>query len=182
MQILAIYMYLATLVIPYYYLVLGTNKPVLIAKIYTASSILNIILNFLLIPRNGLLAGVGIMGPTGAATATLLSSFVLFGGTYYYSRKIAGKPLLEGRILKHIAAGILAGALAWWLGSMVDPIRWYHLIVLSLAILGTYLGALRTMGEFGRSELIFFLETMNPVKLLKHVRNEFTGRKGGNSD
>jgi O-antigen/teichoic acid export membrane protein len=182
MQILAIYAYMATIIIPFYYLVLGTDRPVLIAKVYTASSLINIALNFLLIPRNGLLSGLGVVGPAGAATATLLSSFILFAGTYHYSRKVAGRPLLEGRMLKHFAAGLAAGVFIWWLGGMVDPMHWYHLIALSFACLGIYVGALMAMGEFGRADLDFFTETISPVKLLRYIVGELRGRKDGKEE
>jgi O-antigen/teichoic acid export membrane protein len=172
MQILTIYTYVGTLMLPYYYLVLGTDRPWMVAKVYAASGILNIILNMLFIPRDGLLEGIGISGPSGAAMATLVSSGVMFAGMYFYARKITRTRLLEKRIILHILAGVLTGLLMMWAEGYIDPIRWYHLALLSASSLGVYLGALWIFGEFRGKELRFFLETVNPLRLARHVKDE----------
>ncbi len=176
MQILSIYTYIATMYVPYYILVLGMNRPVHVAKIFFASGITNIAFNLLLIPRGGLLAGVGINGPMGAATATLISTAVILAGMYYYSVRFTRRPLMEGRMLKHIGAGLIAGLAMFWLSGISDPMHWYHLAAFSLAGLGIYLGVLWAWGEFRRKELDFFLETMNPMLLLRYVKSEMSGR------
>lgn len=176
MQILTLYTYLSTLMLPYYYLVLGTDRPWSVAKVYAASGISNIILNILLIPRDGLLECVGITGPAGAATATLISSAVMLAGMYFYARQITGKKLWDSRLVLHIVAGIVAGLILVWMEGFFDPIRWYHLALLSATGLGAYLGALWAMGEFRGRELRFFLDTVNPARLARHVRDEVKPR------
>jgi len=176
MQILSIYTYIATMYVPYYILVLGTNRPINVAKVFFASGITNIAFNLLLIPRGGLLSGIGINGPMGAATATLISTAVIFAGLYYYSVRFTGRPLMEGRMLKHIAAGFIAGLAMFWLAGILDTMHWYHVAVFSLAGLGIYLGVLWAWGEFRRKELDFFLETMNPMLLLRYVKSEMSGK------
>ncbi len=177
MRILAVYTFLATMYVPYYFLVLGTNRPVQIAKVFIASGIANIVFNLLLIPRDGLLSGFGIMGPAGAATATLISAAVTLAGMYYFSARITGRQLVEGRILKHIAAGFIAGIAMFWLADISDPVRWFHVALFTAIGLGIYLGVLWAWGEFRRRELEFFLDTMNPLLLLKYVKGEISGRR-----
>ena len=172
MQILAIYTFVASILIPYHFVVLGMNRPGLTAKIFAASGLMNITLNLLLIPRNGMLAGIGINGPAGAATATLVSSLVMFAGMFYYAGKLTKKRMMQNRIFLHIFAGIPASLLMMWLAEFADPIRWFHMVPLTLAGLGAYLGVLCALGEFRKPELRFFLETVNPLLLFRHVKDE----------
>ncbi|MBU4031656.1 MAG: polysaccharide biosynthesis C-terminal domain-containing protein [Candidatus Thermoplasmatota archaeon] len=176
MQILFIYTYVTTMYVPIFFLVLGTNRPQMIAKAFVLSGVSNIVLNLFLIPRDGLLSFVGIDGAAGAAFATLISALIMCWILLYYSGRIMKRGLFEKRIILHIVAGIIAGLLMLVVSNQFDIIQWYHLISLTLIGLGAYLGILFALGEFRKAELNFFLDTVNPLGLLRHVRDEMRGK------
>ncbi|MDO9537782.1 MAG: flippase [Thermoplasmata archaeon] len=171
-RLLTIYAYVFTIGVPYTYLIMGMNRPKQNAKIVVLAGIVNIALNFLLIPRNGLLSQFGINGINGAACSVLASIIVMLLGLHYYSNKITGRRLFRGKIFLHIFAGAVMGMGMWGLSTFLEVIRWYHLGVLFFIGLGTYIGVLWCLKEFKKADLDFFLDTMNLRKLFKHVKKE----------
>jgi O-antigen/teichoic acid export membrane protein len=175
LQILALYTLVSTIMVPYYYVVLGMNRPKSSAKIYIAAGAVNIALNLALIPRDGLLSGFGISGPAGAATAALAFMCVMLVGSYFYSSRLIGRKLAETRILTHLLAGAVSCLAMYWLGGIPEIFRAYHLALFSIAGLGIYISVLWALGEFRRKEIMFFLGIINPRKLLGQVRDDMNG-------
>ncbi|MBA3045803.1 MAG: flippase [Euryarchaeota archaeon] len=171
-QLLTIYAYVFTIGVPYTYLIVGMNRPKQTAKIVVLAGIANIVLNFLLIPHNGLLSQFGISGINGAACSILASIIIMLVGLHYYSNRITGKRLFQGKILLHMIAGVVMGMVMWGISTFIEIIRWYHLGVLFFIGLGTYIGVLWCFKEFKKADLNFFLDTMNLRKLFKHVKKE----------
>jgi O-antigen/teichoic acid export membrane protein len=171
-RVLVIYAYVYTLGVPYSYLIVGMNRPGQNAKVVIMMGMVNVILNLLLIPRDGILSGLGVSGIEGAACAALISAFVMLAGLHYYSKNIIRKKLFQARIFLHIGAGAVMGLVMWGLGTFFDAIHWYHLGGIFIMGLGVYLGLLWAIGEFTKADMDFFLDTINPLKLIKHARNE----------
>jgi len=85
---LILYAFLASLMAPFYSLIIGVNRPGTYAKIGLVMSLMNISLDVLFIPRNGLLSSLGINGSLGAAVAMLLSNIVGFILIQYSAKKL----------------------------------------------------------------------------------------------
>ena len=171
-QLLTVYTYIYSIGVPYTYLIVGMNQPKQNAKVVVISGIVNIVLNLLLIPRDGLLSGFGINSIEGAAISVLISTAVMLAGLHYYSGKLVKRRMFQSRIFLHLAAGAVMGIAMWAAGSLFDAIRWYHLGVLFALGMCVYLGILWSLKEFRKSDMDFFLDTMNIRKLFKHVKTE----------
>ncbi len=171
-RLLVVYAYVYTIGVPYTYLIVGMNRPGQNAKVVIMMGMVNIVLNLLLIPRGGLLSGIGISGIEGAAYAALISAFVMLAGLYYYSKKIIRRKLFQSKLFIHIGAGAIMGISIWALGTLFSAIRWYHLGLLFFIGLAVYLSVLWITGEFRKADLNFFLDTASPIKLFKHAKAE----------
>jgi Co/Zn/Cd efflux system component len=147
------------------------------AKVLVSSGLLSIALNLLLIPRNGILAGIGIAGIEGAALAALVSTVAMLAGLHHYSNRLVRRRVFNPRGAGlHIIAGAAMAVSMWGAAMALDALRWYHLGGLAAMGVGVYLIALWAMGEFRKADLDFMLETVNARKLLRHVRDELGDR------
>jgi len=160
------------LMIPYQSLITGMDKPSITAKIGFSMCLLNIVLAFLFIPQQGLLSPVGINGPAGAATATLISSLFGFIWLRFTVKKMAGIAVLQSHTPRHIIAAVGMGGVLYYLNLFFPLIHWYHLIAYSLAGLGIYLAILYILREFKKKDLLFFLSLLRPKELLSDIRSE----------
>ncbi|GAI27236.1 unnamed protein product, partial [marine sediment metagenome] len=109
-------------------LVSGVNRPGVAAKIGFVMCTTNIVLNYLFIPKWGLLSSFGINGPTGAAFATVLSTTIGLIGLCLAAKKLTGIKLLQKYILHHILAGVVMAGVLYYIRLSVSTIYWYHLI------------------------------------------------------
>lgn len=172
---LAAYTYIYTLTVPYTYLVIGMDRPRTNAKVVVLTGAINICLNILLIPRNGLLSDLGISGIEGAALSLLLSTLAMLAALHYYSNRLVRRKMFRStRIHLHLAAGTAMGLAMWGASALAESIRWYHLGMLFALGMCVYLGVLWAFGEFRKPDLDFFLDTLNLRKLLGLVRSEMT--------
>ena len=174
--VLTIYTFIFSLNRPYVSLISGMNRPAVLTKIAFVICLVNIPLNYLFIPRNGLLISFGINGPTGAAIATVISVTVGFIIIRFSAKKIAKMNILQTHTPRHIIAGFIMGITLYYLSFNVlslDTIRWY--ILAPLALLGTsiYIAVLFIIKEFKKQDLSFFLDIINPKEMVKYVSKEF---------
>jgi O-antigen/teichoic acid export membrane protein len=158
----------------------GLNRPKVVAKIGISICITNIPLNFLFIPRNGLLSPFGINGPTGAAVATVISILVGFFGYRLAAKKIAHMKILQTHIPRHIIAGLIMAGVLYLISIYVTTIRWYALLLFAFLGLGIYLLSLYLMKEFNKQDLMFFLDLLNPKKMMKYMSSELKNKKPEN--
>jgi O-antigen/teichoic acid export membrane protein len=157
---------------PYSALVQGMNRPKTVAKIGIVMCITNICLNCLFIPQEGLLSSFGINGPTGAATATVLSALVGFFGLIMAAKRLTGMKLLQSHTPRHILAGIVMAVSLYYLNSFISLVRWYHLIVFAGMGLAIYIGVLFILKEFKKQDLHFFLDIIRPKEMIGYIKSE----------
>jgi O-antigen/teichoic acid export membrane protein len=165
---------------PYSNLINGINRPDILAKIGVATCIVNIILNFLFIPKNGLLSSFGISGPTGAATATVISFIVPFIGLRLMAKKLVKIKLFQTHTIRHVIAGALTCAVLYFIAyktTILPGIHWYTLILLAAISLGIYIAILFLLREFTKKDLKFFLNIINPRGMAKYVKDEIKTKK-----
>lgn len=102
------------------------NKNFGIFKIAAITAVINLSLNFLLIPK---------MGMHGAAISTLLSFMISSVLGYVYGRKVFPIPLPIIEIAKILLATLFMGACLWFVKDM----RGWHWLVIQLCVgLGSY--------------------------------------------
>lgn len=173
--ILAIFILIECLNSPYNSLVRGMDKPTVLTKIAIVTSILIIILNFMLIPKNGVLSTFKIYGASGAAIATTISALVAFFGLRIASKRLTGMKLWQNHTIRHITSGIIMGLIIYYLAYhtfLIQFIFWYHLILFFSLGIFVYLGILFLLKEFNKKDFDFFVDILNPKKMLKYVSSE----------
>ncbi len=169
---LTIYALIVGLRMPYASLISGINRPGIAAKIGFVICITNISLNYLFIPKTGLLSVIGINGPTGAAVATVVSSLVGFFGLRFAAKKLVGIKLLQSHTPRHIIAGLIMAGVLYYASSLLPLIRWYHLMVFAGVGLAIYLGVLFVLNEFKKQDLMFFLDMLRSKEMLSYIKSE----------
>jgi O-antigen/teichoic acid export membrane protein len=161
--------------IPYSNLVSGMNRPDVLAKINITVFSTNIILNFLIIPKNGILSGFGISGPTGAAVATVIAFLISFFGYRGFVKKALGVRLFQTHTPRHIIAGLIMVLSLYYVSyyiSLFPVIYWYLLLLYAGFGLLIYLVVLFLLKEFNKKDLQFFLDIIHPKKMFKYVKSE----------
>jgi len=173
---LTVYVFVFSLTWPYISLITGINRPDIAAKIGVSICVANIWLNYLFIPEWGLLSPLGITGPVGAATATVLSQLVGFVGLRVAAMRLTGIKVMQTNTPRHIAAGVVMGIVLYYLNSLVPLVRWYHLIGFALVGVAVYVGVLFIIREFKKRDLKFFLDLAQPMGMLEYIRSELKGK------
>lgn len=177
---LAVYAFIHGMDMPYKSLINGINRPGVGTKIGLIACSLNIPLNYLFIPDNGLLSSFGINGPNGAAVATVLSTFVAFFAMRLSARKITGINILQSYTPRHIIAGFVMGFVLYLIAfksSLFPAIHWYHLIIFSGLGLIIYISVLYVLKEFDKKDLQFFLYVLHPKEMASYIKAELKNKK-----
>jgi O-antigen/teichoic acid export membrane protein len=173
--ILAIYILLICLDSPYYTLITGMDKPSIVAKIGVFTCVINIVLCYLFIPKNGLLSTFGINGPEGAAVAVTLTLLFEYFLLRIVAKKLTGIKILQSYTIRQIIAGLVMGIILYLLAfhtSFFPIIHWYHLAMFIVLGLLAYFAVLLLLKEFNKNDLYFFLDLLHPKKMLKYISSE----------
>ncbi len=167
---------------PYSSLITGMNRPDISAKLGLIVCISNIILNYLIIPENGILSNIqvgnlnlSINGAPGAALATVLSFLFMFFGGRLISKKLTGIKLLQNHTPRHIIAGCIMGILLYLLAYktyLFPVIRWYTLLGFGLIGLVIYILVLFLLKEFSKKDFQFFFDIIHPKEMINYVKSE----------
>jgi O-antigen/teichoic acid export membrane protein len=173
--LLAIFTLIYSLNVPYRTLIIGVNRPDIAAKLGVMICITNISLNYLFIPKRGLLSSFGISGPTGAAIATVISILAGFVGARIIVKKITGMKILQSHTPRHLIAGVFMSIVIYFLAfrtKFFPDIGWYHLLIFAGLGLGIYLVILFLLKEFKKHDLDFFLNILHPKEMTKYISSE----------
>ncbi|MGA1822183.1 MAG: oligosaccharide flippase family protein [Thermoplasmatota archaeon] len=150
----------------------GFNKPVYSLYLSIVYIPLNIILNLLFIPES--IFGIGLlgMGIQGAALASLISAIVYYFMIRFLSYRLV-RMGVNTRVIRHIVAGgIVSCVLYLFRFNIYEFTRFYELIAAFALGMLAYTGILFLFGEFGRKEIDFALDTLNPRKGVGYVMDE----------
>lgn len=173
---LVFYSYIMSMMIPFSSLIGGVDRPGIAARISVVVCLVNITLNYLFIPENGFLSFIGINGPTGAGVATVLSGLVGFIGLRLAAKKLTKIKILQSHSPRHIVAGIIMGAVLYYLSGFVSYFRFYYLIAFAFLGLGIYLFILFLIKEFKKEDFKFFMGIFNPKEMAKYVSSELKSK------
>jgi O-antigen/teichoic acid export membrane protein len=172
---------------PYSSLIRGMNRPDITAKLGFLVCISNIILNYLIIPKNGIfsnfvIAGINlsINGASGAALATVISFLILFIGVRLITKKLTGIKIIQTHTPRHIIAGFIAGISLYMLAystNFFPVIRWFTLLGFSIFGLGIYILMLILMKEFTKKDFQFFIDIIHPKEMINYIKFELKNDK-----
>ena len=173
--ILTVWALVKGLAAPYSSYLSGMDRPEVGAKLTIFASAVNIVLDYLAIPENGILSPFGLSGPTAAAFIALISYCIIFIGLRIMARKLTGIKLLQSHTPRHIIAGGVMGIVLYYIAyqtPLLPLIRWYTLLGFAAVGLCIYIAALYLLKEFSKKDLDFFLNIIRPKEMLKYMKSE----------
>lgn len=183
--VLTIYAFLHVLMMPYLSILTGINRPGLCAKISFVICATNILMNYLFIPKNGLLSPYGINGPTGAAVATVFSCLLGLIYLFIILKRLIRLTIWQTHTPRHLIAGVLMAICLYFIAyklPFTPIIYWYHLLTFAFTGLGIYIGILFILKEFNKNDLSFFIDILHPKKLFGYVKTELKDEKNIKKD
>ncbi len=174
--ILLVWVIFKSLAKPYSIHFASFNRPSYAALASLVFFPVNIILNLVLIPDS--IYGIELlgMGVKGAALATLIGSVFSYIIIRILSRRLI-RIGLNSRIPRHIVAAGISSSIVYLFHTCLLPIsRFYELIAVFAVGMGLYVALLWAFGELTRGDLRYFLETLNPRKMVGYMRDEVLDR------
>lgn len=178
LRILPIFVLLDAMERPYQMKLLGMNLPHFARNRVLLMVVVNVGLNFLLIPRDINVLGIDLfgLGAVGAAVATV----VAYGVGLIYTRWVVwrvSQMTINWCIAFHGIAATVMGLTVYFLNHLIYPVeRWYSLFMYGLLGLFIYLGLLFLMKEFTRKDFSLFMDTLNVKKMLSYIWDELQGK------
>lgn len=177
LQIAPFFILFAVMLNPYEKQLSGMNMPKLVRNRIMLMMIINVILNFLLVPTD--IRSIGLynlpgLGATGAAIGTVVSYFIALIYTRYTAFKIAKIKGNYSIILHGIAAAIM-GVIVYYITDYTHYViitRWYHLVMISLFGLSIYYGILYLLREFKKEDFNLFVDTLNLKEMYSYIKKE----------
>jgi len=177
LQALAVWAFIRALSIPYVNFTIGIGKPKINAVISVIIVSMIVILDLIFIPKS--LFGIPMFGfgPFGAALATLLSAVIstlLFRGIIYKNYKLFVNP----KIIQSIIAALVMSVILYLLILIFPVTRVYLLILYVINGLMIYFITLYLLKGFTPQDKKLLIETMDPMKMLRYIKNEITNKGG----
>ena len=152
----------------------GSDRPDLTSIINIFSSVINILLMLILVPKQIPQLGLNDlpgMGGEGAALALLISEIILG-----ISLRFLCYSFLELRPQLHfflqLFFAIIIGIIMWQIQDTVDVNRWYELFMFSALGGLLYIFILATVGIFNKKDFFFFWNVVNPKAMTDYVGDE----------
>lgn len=164
--------FITGITIPYLNLVSGINRPKILAILGGSICVTSVALNFLFVPKDGLLSSFGINGATGAAIATVLSLLINFFGVRIAAKKMTGIKLLQSHTIRHVAAGLVMGIVLYYIKALTPAVHWYILLGFAALGLGVYLIVLYLLREFNKDDFNFFIDIIHPFEMIRYIKKE----------
>ena len=171
LEIMLVALYLETTMNPYHVQIVATGNLKAAGWIAVLVLLLNILLDFILVPDEiGGLPAFG-LGAKGAAISTLTALSLRAVLVRVVAFSITGsKP--NKRILLHIFVATISGITLYLLSREVGWHHWLLLFIYAPLLIALYLGLLRLVGEFTKEDLRFYMDTLNLGKMKSYVLKE----------
>ena len=176
LRFLAITMALTLLNQVYTTQILGVNRPDISAQITLGTFALNVVLMLIFIPDS--LFGIKMLGMsyTGAAIASVITALAVFLSIRLIVRELTGTKS-NPRILRHLLAGVCAGIVIAGLDQVFPLSGLLRLLIFSAVTLVGFFAALAAMKEFTRDDITYFLDLINPGKMISYMGDEMKNKK-----
>jgi O-antigen/teichoic acid export membrane protein len=156
--------------------ILGMNRPEINAKVIMGSFVINVILLLIFIPNEFL--GVKMLGMsyTGAAVAGTLAQLVVFVWVHLIVNDLTGTGF-NPRILRHLLAGAVAGGAILLLGELYPLSGFIALALYAVVTMAVFFAAMAALKEFTKRDIDYFLDLLNPSKMLNYMGGEMKAKK-----
>jgi O-antigen/teichoic acid export membrane protein len=156
--------------------ILGVNRPDINAKIILGSFVVNVALLIVFVPNE--LFGVRLLGMsyTGAAIAGTIGSLTVLLWVRLIVKNLTGTGY-NPRILRHLLSGVAAGAAIVLLGMVYSLSGVVPLVIFSAVTLAVFYAAMAALKEFTSKDYHFFLDLLNPSKMLNYMGGEMKSKK-----
>jgi hypothetical protein len=153
----------------------GFNRPIFSSVLSMITLPLSIVLNLIFIPDSILGVPMLGMGPKGAAIAAVVGAMIGYLVVRYMSYKLI--PIgINISVVKHLGAGIVMSVTIYVMEHWIYAFeRWYDLFLFGVIGAAIYLALIWAMGEFKRSDLLFFIDTVSATKMYDYLRSELFG-------
>ena len=177
LQILPFFVLLSVLSGPYHSYFQGMNLPKIARNRVLIMVIINIILNFLLVPSDIQSLGIKLagLGAVGASLATVIA--YMFG--FVYIRFMAWKlNRIKGDkcIILHAFSAIISGLIISYISLCIPIVRWYQLVLITVFGFAIYISILYLLREFKKEDYDFFMDTLNLKHMYAYIRKEIRGK------
>ncbi|MEM2258717.1 MAG: flippase [Candidatus Thermoplasmatota archaeon] len=166
LRIFPIFLIIEALSMPYSTMLSGMDMPKYERNRLAIIAFSNVILNLILLPKVGL---------AGGAMAIVFS---YLGGLIYIriiSFRIA-KTGLNYKIAVHAISSIVSYITLFYIMKFFLIARWYHLLAFSLLGFLIYFFILFILREFKKEDFIFFLDALNPLKMIGYIKEEISNK------
>ena len=152
----------------------GVGLIKIVSVVSLIGAVTNIVLNAIFIPNS--LFGVQLLGmkATGAAYATLVSGLLTTALVFYFSIKRT-RIKFSRNILVHIFTIALIAYPVFYIGTLFDSWRYYHLLLMGGVTLLFYVLMLTILQEFRQSDWDRFLNAIHPGEMMRYVVSELRG-------
>ncbi|HEY3420770.1 MAG TPA: oligosaccharide flippase family protein [Methanomassiliicoccales archaeon] len=176
LRFLAVWLWLTLLNQVYNSQILGVNRPDISAKRTMGTFILNVILLFVFVPDE--IFGVRMLGMsyTGAAIATAITAVALFISVRIILKKLTGTGS-NPAVLKHLFAGVVAGVAIAALGTAYHFSGVIAFIVFGAVTVGVFFAVLAVLKEFTKTDIAYFTDLINPIKMLSYMGGEMKNKR-----
>jgi O-antigen/teichoic acid export membrane protein len=171
-RILAIPMYLGMLNLTYATQISSLGRTDLVAKMTLLNLGMLVVLLLVLVPPRFLGIQMADLSYIGAAIASLTVTAISFVLVRMLVKDMTGTRS-NPRILLHIVAAGLTGLVLTLLSTVFSVERWYDLMAYGLLSITFFVCFLMALREFSKADLRYFLEVVDPLKMLRYIRSEF---------
>ena len=162
---------------PFSHLFIGTDKPKLVAKYGIISAIVNIVLNFVLIPKQ--IGGIPLagLGEVGAAYALLISGIIRLSLFRLSAMKLFNLGI-NMSVVKHFITALLSNSVSYYLFYYIFDLSLLFSLIFSMAVsLGLFFLISILIGEIKNADILYYLDMINFVKVKNSMKNEFNHKK-----
>jgi O-antigen/teichoic acid export membrane protein len=176
LQPLAIWGFIVAINTPYARLMLGTSRQYVILIMTIAGVGLHITLNLIFIPDS--ILGIELLGfgAKGAAYATLLAGCGQFLILRFFAYKHF-KMFINPKIFKLLLCGMIMGGVVFSITLWIPITRFVYLFLAGMIGMELYLILLFLFKGIKKEEIKLFEQILNPVLMLKYVRDEVRGKE-----
>ncbi|MEM3852265.1 MAG: oligosaccharide flippase family protein [Methanomassiliicoccales archaeon] len=177
LAVLAVWLYVSGVAQPKNNLIQGINRPREYGLITVSSSVLSVVLLFLLIPSS--LSGLHLAGlaDVGASLSLVAGAIVIYILSHHYSLKHSGTGFEYG-VLIFPAIATVSCLLVYPLTFVMSELTWtwYVGLLFAAIVFALYIALCLALRALDRKELRFLFDTLNPLEMHSYVASELSSK------
>lgn len=180
LRILIVSAFFSGLLVPARSVLLGSDKPKLMARVGLWITVVAVGLDLLLVPSS--ILGVPLAGlrAPGAAIGTAVAFITAYIYIKFLAQRHANVPWAPPGLGRQVVAAAMAGGVLWLAKTQLGPTyfdRFWELGITGIVGLLIYLAALVAVREFRKADWEFAKEVAHPGKMSDYIREELLGNR-----